>query len=74
MPELRKDPIIDRWVIIAAERGRIQLNSTARLIRSRHLDPFAPGNESRTPPEVAASGASRRCRAQFTRLASARGA
>ncbi len=22
MSELRKDPIVDRWVIIAAERGR----------------------------------------------------
>ena len=57
MPELRKDPIIDRWVIIAAERGRrpTDFNRPSDPLKGA-FDPFAPGNESRTPPEVAAWG------------------
>ncbi len=57
MPELRKDPLIDRWVIIAAERGRrpTDFNRAPDPLQGA-FDPFAPGNESRTPPEVAAWG------------------
>ncbi len=57
MSELRKDPIIDRWVIIAAERGRrpTDFNRTPDPLKGA-FDPFAPGNEGRTPPEVAAWG------------------
>jgi UDPglucose--hexose-1-phosphate uridylyltransferase len=57
MPELRKDPFLDRWVIIAAERGRrpTDFNQTADPLTGA-FDPFAPGNEDRTPPEVAAWG------------------
>lgn len=53
MSELRKDPILDRWVIIAAERGRrpndfyLEPDPPAS-----GFSPFAPGNESTTPPEV----------------------
>jgi UDPglucose--hexose-1-phosphate uridylyltransferase len=55
MPELRKDPVVGRWVIIATERERrpsdfktdpVQLRSTSCV--------FCPGNEERTPPEVLA--------------------
>lgn len=57
MPELRKDPIIDRWVIVAAERGRrpsdFQIEEEPA---SSAFCPFCPGNESKTPPEVAQWG------------------
>ena len=57
MPELRKDPIIDRWVIIAAERSRRPHDffSEAEPPPSG-FDPFAPGNEDKTPPELAQRG------------------
>src|SRR5262245_17912464 len=56
MPELRKDPITGRWVIIAADRHkrpndfRIERASVARV----ESCPFCPGHESMTPPEVLA--------------------
>ncbi|MBV9471131.1 MAG: DUF4931 domain-containing protein [Abitibacteriaceae bacterium] len=57
MPELRKDPIIDRWVIIASERGRrptdFAVTGTAPVSA---FCPFCPGNENRTPPEIAQWG------------------
>lgn len=53
MPELRKDPVLGRWVIISTERGKrptdFQVQSKQR--RSK-LCPFCPNNESSTPPEV----------------------
>ena len=49
MPEFRKDPTVDRWVIIAPERAK-------RLVRPDVSDtilcPFCAGNEHMTPPEV----------------------
>ncbi|MFH1519709.1 MAG: galactose-1-phosphate uridylyltransferase [Candidatus Omnitrophota bacterium] len=54
MPELRKDPIIGRWVIIATERARrpndfkLDQNGTA----NNQPCPFCEGNEKLTPPEV----------------------
>ena len=51
MSELRKDPVIDRWVIVAAERGRRPTDFTPALDPpSGAFSPFAPGNESKTPP------------------------
>ncbi|MFH0793311.1 MAG: DUF4931 domain-containing protein, partial [bacterium] len=53
MPELRKDPVMSRWVIIATERAKRPLP-----IPEKHEDkkpefcPFCPGNEIHTPPEV----------------------
>lgn len=59
MSELRKDPIIDRWVIIATERSR-RPNEFQREAGSEfpatHFNPFAPGHEDRTPPEIAVWG------------------
>jgi UDPglucose--hexose-1-phosphate uridylyltransferase len=57
MSELRKDPIVDRWVIVAAERGRRPNDfRTESDPLASAFDPFAPGHEDRTPPEIAAWG------------------
>lgn len=57
MPELRKDPIIDRWVIIAVERGRRPHDFVVESEPpSGAFCPFCPGNESKTPPEIAQWG------------------
>lgn len=55
MPELRKDPVIGRWVIIAVERAkRPQAFVRPPEERKSGFCPFCPGNESLTPPEVLA--------------------
>jgi UDPglucose--hexose-1-phosphate uridylyltransferase len=55
MPELRKDPIVDRWVIIAKNRAqRPQEIDSAQDVRRREPCPFCAGNEAATPPEVLA--------------------
>lgn len=56
MPELRKDPITGRWVIIATDRVR-RPSDFARdtvLMQGGRFCPFCPGNELKTPPEVLA--------------------
>jgi UDPglucose--hexose-1-phosphate uridylyltransferase len=54
MLQLRKDPVVDRWVIIASERARrLRLVSEPRP-REAGPCPFCPGNEEKTPPEIAA--------------------
>lgn len=55
MPELRKDPIHGRWVIIATERSRRPSDFTPE--ERKPVGGFCPlceGNEDRTPPEVLA--------------------
>ena len=53
MPELRKDPIVDRWVIIAPERAdRPNALLRPQLERDGEPCPFCPGNERMTPPEL----------------------
>jgi len=53
MSELRKDPIIGRWVIISTERGKRPVDFPSVAIPSRGgFCPFDPGNEDKTPPEV----------------------
>ncbi|MGQ9630773.1 MAG: galactose-1-phosphate uridylyltransferase [bacterium] len=56
MPELRRDPIINRWVIIATERGKRPSDfGTAEGRRKREeFCPFCGGNEDKTPPEILA--------------------
>ena len=55
MPELRKDPIIGRWVIISTERGKRPTDfASVPPARSTSFCPFCEGNESKTPPEVLA--------------------
>ncbi len=57
MPELRKDPVISRWVIIATERAK----RPSDFVPDELDDPgdpakcpFCPGHEEATPPEVLA--------------------
>lgn len=54
MPELRKDPIIGRWVIIATERARRpdQFTSPAPEGPAERPCHFCEGSESQTPPEI----------------------
>jgi len=55
MPELRKDPVIGRWVIISTEREKRPTDFPARTDRvDSRTCPFCPGNESSTPPEILA--------------------
>ncbi|MBI4365084.1 MAG: galactose-1-phosphate uridylyltransferase [Candidatus Latescibacteria bacterium] len=55
MPELRKDPVVGRWVIISSERGRrpSDFNGTPDAASGKPC-PFCVGNEDKTPPEVLA--------------------
>ena len=53
MPELRKDPFVDRWVVIATDRSRRPQDYTIdRELPRVGLCPFCPGQESKTPPEL----------------------
>jgi UDPglucose--hexose-1-phosphate uridylyltransferase len=53
MPELRKDPVVGRWVIISTERSRRPTHFTAATpTRTSTACPFCPGSEDMTPPEV----------------------
>ena len=55
MPELRRDPVIGRWVIISTERSRRPGGfSVHRETQGSVPCPFCAGNESKTPPEVMA--------------------
>lgn len=56
MPELRKDPVIGRWVIISTERGKRPLDFSGRPKRANGgFCPFCEGNEDKTPPEIYAA-------------------
>ena len=56
MPELRKDPIVGRWVIVATDRAKRPTDFIREkvLIRGSGFCPFCYGNESKTPPEILA--------------------
>ncbi|MDI6740723.1 MAG: galactose-1-phosphate uridylyltransferase [Candidatus Edwardsbacteria bacterium] len=55
MPELRKDPIVGRWVIISTERGkRPMIVENIAQPDDDGICPFCPGNEDLTPPEILA--------------------
>ena len=54
MSELRKDPIVDRWVIISSNRKK---RPFPKIIGNPEFDneqacPFCPGNESYAPNEI----------------------
>lgn len=57
MPQLRKDPVTQRWVVVNLESPK---NASAYVqpppARSSKVCPFCPGNEAMTPPEIAAYG------------------
>ena len=53
MPELRKDPIIGRWVIISTERSKRPTDFYyAPEKQDTRSCPFCDGNEGMTPPEI----------------------
>ncbi|HET9951261.1 MAG TPA: galactose-1-phosphate uridylyltransferase [Candidatus Eisenbacteria bacterium] len=57
MPELRRDPVVGRWVIIAAERRFRPRDFDARgsaAPTGPDVCPFCPGHESYTTPEILA--------------------
>ncbi|MBF0467127.1 MAG: galactose-1-phosphate uridylyltransferase [Nitrospirae bacterium] len=57
MSELRKDPIIGRWVIISTERGKRPSDFMSPSSRRKKLSgfcPFCPGHEYTTPNEILA--------------------
>jgi len=55
MPELRKDPILNRWVIIATERAKRPHDYQQEPdIPKGGPCPFCPGMEDKTPPETLA--------------------
>ncbi|HZX35366.1 MAG: galactose-1-phosphate uridylyltransferase [Deltaproteobacteria bacterium] len=55
MPELRKDPIIGRWVIISTERGKRPSEFiVAPPPVKAGFCPFCHGSEGTTPPEIMA--------------------
>ena len=54
--ELRKDYLLDRWVVIATERGRrptdFAKKETERAPAKTATCPMCPGNEHMTPPAI----------------------
>lgn len=56
MPELRKDPITGRWVIIATDRAKRPSDFIRQPVQPPAVKvcPFDYGNEHKTPPEVLA--------------------
>jgi UDPglucose--hexose-1-phosphate uridylyltransferase len=56
LPELRKDPITGRWVIVATDRARRPGDFVRErvVVRNPRICPFCQGHESKTPPEVLA--------------------
>lgn len=55
MPELRRDPVAGRWIIIATERVKRpqELKCDSQPLAGRFC-PFCAGKESSTPPEIMA--------------------
>ncbi|MEA1933678.1 MAG: galactose-1-phosphate uridylyltransferase [Thermodesulfobacteriota bacterium] len=59
MPELRKDPIVGRWIIISKERGKRPTDFIVEKPATiGGFCPLCPGNENTTPPEILAYGRS----------------
>ena len=59
MPELRKDPVVGRWVIISTERARRPTDFQREPVRPKGDNcVFCPGNEDKTPPEILAGRSS----------------
>ncbi len=60
MPELRRDPVIGRWVIISTERAKRpdQFGPSTSVGEEKLSEgekcPFCEGNEAMTPPEITA--------------------
>ena len=55
MPELRKDPIVGRWVIISTDRAKRPTDFARDAVKIKGgFCPFCYGNEAKTPPEILA--------------------
>ncbi|MCM8787070.1 MAG: galactose-1-phosphate uridylyltransferase [Candidatus Omnitrophica bacterium] len=56
MPELRKDPIVERWVVVNIEKpfSPKDFNLTPFTWKGESNCPFCYGNEHLTPPEIEA--------------------
>ena len=56
MPELRKDPIVGRWVYYFDRTWEtaLRIHCTTPPYKGRGFCPFCPGNEDKTPHEVLA--------------------
>ncbi len=59
MPELRRDPVVGRWVIIAVERAKrpqdvAPIENAHTTAEGERNCPFCPGREDQTPPEIMA--------------------
>ena len=54
MPELRKDPIVGRWVIISSERGKRPVKKINSFFESENTEfcPFCEGNEKYASNEI----------------------
>jgi len=54
MPELRRDPIVGRWVIIDSEhlKGPADFPKEDNTPKNQAICPFCPGREHQTPEEV----------------------
>lgn len=53
MPELRKDPIVGRWVIISTDRAKRPTDFVRDRVQMKGgFCPFCYGSESKTPPEI----------------------
>jgi UDPglucose--hexose-1-phosphate uridylyltransferase len=56
MPELRKDPVVGRWVIISTERARRPSDFAPDPVRPRTTNcVFCEHHEDKTPPEIFAN-------------------
>jgi UDPglucose--hexose-1-phosphate uridylyltransferase len=55
MTELRRDPVVGRWVIISTERGK-RPSDFGKEVETGvgKFCPFCPGNEDKTPAEILA--------------------
>jgi len=55
MSQLRRDPVLGRWVIISSERGHRPTDFEPAQPRELNgFCAFCPGNEEKTPPEIIA--------------------
>lgn len=55
LSELRRDPVVGRWVIISSERGGRPSDYPQEKPQQRDgFCPFCEGNEDKTPPEIRA--------------------
>lgn len=53
MPEWRKDPLVDRWVVVATERAKRPCDFKVPAYETKGgRCPLCPGHEEDTPPEV----------------------